>query len=81
MNSKKEFYKLTKQIRNYSDPDSDMLNLLQSMKELLKDSDVIKKSSFFVYQNVRKLRAYQKNSHKGGVKRGKNPYSVSNSYI
>ncbi len=49
MNSKKEFYKITKQIRNYSDPDSDMLNLLQSMKELLKDSDIIKKSAFFIY--------------------------------
>lgn len=46
-----------------------MLNLLVSMKELLKDAEIIKKSSFFVYQNVRKLRSIQKNEHKGGTKR------------
>jgi len=46
------------------------------MKELLKDSDIIKKSSFFVYNDIKKMRAIQKFKRRGGVRRGKKDNSI-----
>ena len=78
-NAKKEFYKISTQIRNYRDPDYDINSFVQTltqMKELMRDADIIKKSSFFIYKNVKKMREAQKPRQKGGVRRSKNSSSI-----